>query len=66
MPTLYGIYPIADFMQAFYKCQKVHNQLQIHMLHAMWRSAPLATISTLYESENQATSKNGNQRATSP
>jgi hypothetical protein len=66
MPTHYGIYLIADFMQAFYKCQKAPNQLQIQMLHAMRYSAPLATISTFYESKNQACSENANRRATSP
>ncbi len=40
MVTLFAIYLIANFMQAFYKCEKSHNQLQIKALHAMQRSLP--------------------------
>jgi hypothetical protein len=32
MTSLYGIYPIANFMQALYRIQKSRNELKIKVL----------------------------------
>ena len=35
MPTLYGIYLIANYMQGLYKYRKYLKQLQIKVLHTI-------------------------------
>jgi hypothetical protein len=44
MPTLYGIYLIANYMQGLCRSKNYHNQLQIKELHTTSHSSPTCQL----------------------